>query len=58
MKIICFSIVTIVGLCIAVIPFFKSGGGDIENAGFASFMMLSAVLFIVCFFGAFIFSCF
>lgn len=55
MKIICFSIVTIVGLCIAVIPFFKSGVDDIEDTGFASFMMLIVVLFTVAFFGAFLF---
>lgn len=55
MKIICFSIVTIVGLCITVIPFFKSGVDDIEEAGFASFMLLTVVLFIVAVFGAMLF---
>ena len=49
MKIICFSIVTIVGLCIAVIPFFKSGGDDIEEAGLISFLLLSIVAFIMVF---------
>lgn len=56
MKIVCFSIVTIVGLCVAAIPFFKSGSDDIEEAGFASSMLLPVILFIVVFFGKFLFS--
>ena len=56
MKIICFTIVTTVGLCITMIPFFKSGSDDIEEAGFASSMLLPVILFIVVFFGEFLFS--
>lgn len=55
MKIICFSIVTIVGLCVAAIPFFKSGSDDIEDACFASFVLLAAVFFIVAVFGVTLF---
>lgn len=55
MKIICFSIVTIVGLCAAAIPFFKLGSDDIEDAWFASFMLLTAIFFIVAVFGVTLF---
>lgn len=55
MKIICFSIVTIVGLCVAAISFFKSGSDDIEDAWFASFMLLTAIFFIVAVFGVTLF---
>lgn len=55
MKIICFSIVTIVGLCVAAIPFFKLGSDDIEDAWFASFMLLTAIFFIVAVFGVTLF---
>lgn len=57
MKIICFSIVTIVGLCVAAIPFFKLDvDDDVEDAGFVSSLILTVVLFIVGFFGALLFS--
>lgn len=55
MKIVCFSIVTIVGLCVAAIPFFKSDSDDIEDACFASFVLLAAVFFIVAVFGVTLF---
>lgn len=55
MKIICFTIVTTVGLCITVVPFFKSGIDDIEDACFASFVLLAAVFFIVAVFGVTLF---
>lgn len=56
MKIICLSIVTIVGLCVAAIPFFKLGvDDDVEDAYFASFVLLTAVFFIVAVFGVTLF---
>ena len=55
MKIVCFSIVTIVGLCVAAIPFFKSGSDDIEEAGFTSSMLLPVIFFIVAVFGVTLF---
>ena len=57
MKTICFTIVSVIGLCISIIPLFqKSDDEDVFDRAVASSILIASVIFMLFIFGAFIYA--